>query len=69
MPIAIDAVLAAVRLAGSELPAFKALFDTVVDTFTETDQEKLKKAYADARARTDAAHSGLQSKLDRASKQ
>lgn len=43
MNISIQAVLAAVKLAGSELPAFKALFDTVVTTFTETDQESSRR--------------------------
>lgn len=54
------AVMGAIKLAGAAAPAFKALFDQVVPLFSETDQAKLKDAYAQARARSDAAHEGLQ---------
>lgn len=60
MPIPFAAVMGAIQLAGSAAPAFKALFDTVKSTFSETDQAKLQDAYEKARARSDAAHEGLQ---------
>jgi hypothetical protein len=53
-------IISATLLAGANLPAFKALFDTVVDTFGEQDQVKLKDAYAKAIAGSDAAHRDAQ---------
>jgi len=51
----------AMKLAGSHLPAFKALFDSVVGTLNEGDQEKLKAAYAEHMAKSDDLHSRIQS--------
>ena len=53
-------IISATLLAGAHLPAFKALYDTVVNTFGEKDQAKLKAAYADAIAKSDAAHRDAQ---------
>lgn len=56
----IVAILKTIELAGSALPAFKALFDQVVDTFDEDDQVKLKQSYADAMAASDRQHERAQ---------
>lgn len=53
-------VLKTIDLIGSATPAFKALFDAVMVLFSEEDQEKLKEAYKNARARSDEAHENLQ---------
>lgn len=50
-----DDVIRAIGLAGSNLPAFQTLFRQVLTLFNETDQDKLKAAYAAARAESDAA--------------
>lgn len=52
-------VLKAIELAGSALPAFQALFQQVLPLFNESDQDKLKDAYARARAASDAADADL----------
>jgi hypothetical protein len=54
------AVINAIGLAGSNLPAFKALFDQIVETFGEDDQATLKQTYADAMAASDAQHAAAQ---------
>lgn len=54
--------------AGNAIPTLTALFDKVVSTFGEDDQEKLRSAYRDARAASDDAHADLQDKLARAAK-
>lgn len=61
-------ILKIVEGAGDAVPAFKALFDQVVATFSEDDQDKLKAAYAEARAKSDAAHVGAQDALEDAAK-
>jgi hypothetical protein len=58
MPLA--AVLNAINLVGSGLPAFKALFETVLESFNEDDQTTLKTAYAEMQAKSDAAHAAAQ---------
>jgi hypothetical protein len=55
-----DIILGAIKLAGSELPAFKSLFDGVVGTLHESDQAKLKAAYAEQMAKSDAVHQRVQ---------
>jgi len=54
------AILNTISLVGSNLPAFKALFDQVVSAFDERDQATLQSAYADMQARSDAAHKAAQ---------
>ena len=56
-------LLPAVGPAVAALPEFKAVYDQVVATFHETDQAKLKEAYADLIADNDAGHARLQAKL------
>lgn len=56
----LSAILNAITLVGSNLPAFKALFDQVVDAFDEKDQAVLKTAYAEMQAKSDAAHKAAQ---------
>lgn len=56
----LDTILAAIKLAGSELPAFKALFESIVETFSEQDQETLQKAYAEQMAVSDDLHRQIQ---------
>lgn len=53
-------VVNAIKLAGSSAPAFKALFDQVVTTFSTDQQDELKALYSQARQRSDEAHEGLQ---------
>ena len=56
----IEKVLKTALMIGADLPAYKALFDSVLDLFSETDQDKLKVAYVDAMAASDAAHAKAQ---------
>lgn len=56
----LDIILGAIKLAGSELPAFKALFDGVVSTLHESDQATLKAAYAAQMTNSDAVHQRVQ---------
>lgn len=56
----LDVILGAIKLAGSELPAFKALFDSVVGTLGEDDQTTLKAAYAEQMAKSDRQHAKIQ---------
>lgn len=54
-------ILSSLVLIGSDLPAYKALFDQVVLAFAEDDQAALREAYEKAKARSDAAHQAAQS--------
>lgn len=54
------AILNTIAMLGSDLPAFKALYDLVVDAFDEKDQAVLKTAYAEMQAKSDAAHRAAQ---------
>lgn len=45
-----------------------ALIETVIATFSDNDQAKLRDALKKARAATDSAHASLQDKLNRASR-
>lgn len=54
-------ILETVALIGSDLPAYEALFAQVVTAFSGSDQDKLKQAYADAKAAADKAHAAAQS--------
>ena len=58
--MSLSAILNAISLVGSGLPAFKALFDQVLAAFDEKDQATLQAAYADMQARSDAAHEAAQ---------
>lgn len=61
MPVSLDKVLATLLMIGSNLPAFKALFEQVISTFSEQDQATLKLEYAKAIAAADEAHAAAQS--------
>lgn len=56
MNIAFDRVLHTATLVGAELPAYKALFDQVVELFSPATQDELKARYAEAIKTSDAAH-------------
>lgn len=56
----ITKILETVMAIGSDLPAYKQLFDQVVSTFGERDQEKLRATYAEALAAADKAHAAAQ---------
>jgi len=53
-------ILNTIALLGSNLPAFKALFDQVVNAFDGDDQDVLKATYADMMSKSDAAHRAAQ---------
>lgn len=57
----IDQIIATATSIGSDLPAYKQLFDLVVASHSETDQVKLRASYADALAAADQAHAQAQS--------
>ena len=61
--INLQTVLNAIKLAGSATPAFEALLDAVTDAVAPADQASLKRAYAEERGISDAAHAALQSEL------
>ena len=63
----LESVLQILRTAADATTAFRQLFDQAVGTFSESDQAKLKAAYAEARIASDAVHDRLQGKLDAAS--
>lgn len=52
----------------AKLPEFKKVYDQIVGTFGEKDQQVLKNAYADLMADNDAGHKRLQDKLAAAAK-
>lgn len=54
-------ILSTVVSIGADLPAYKQLFDQVVSTFGEKDQEVLRQTYADALASAASAHAAAQS--------
>lgn len=62
----IHTVLSALRLAGTTLPAFKALFEEVKNTFGYNDQLALQKAYDEAIAASDKDHEEVQALLSQA---
>jgi hypothetical protein len=64
----IMSLLPAVGPIVAALPEFKKVFDQIVSTFKEDDQEELKAAYADLIADNDEGHARLQAKLDAASR-
>ena len=51
----LDAIMNAVKLAGSATPAFKSLFDQILPLFGDAEQGQLKDAYAAARKASDDA--------------
>lgn len=59
--LSVTAILKAIELAGAAMPAAKALFDQVLTTFSEQDQDKLKAAYAEAIKKSDELHAQVQS--------
>lgn len=56
----LEKILSTVVAIGSDLPAYKLLFDQVVASFGEQDQAKLRQTYADALASADKAHAAAQ---------
>lgn len=56
----IEKILTTVLMIGADLPAYEALLAQVMDLFDDTDQDKLKAAYAEARATADKAHAAAQ---------
>lgn len=61
-------LLPAVGPVVAALPEFKKVYDQIVDTFKEDDQEVLKSAYEDIMADNDEGHARLQAKLAEAAK-
>jgi hypothetical protein len=61
MKLNIPSIIATAFEVGSDLPAYKALFDQVVNLFDEDDQETLKAGMAEALAAADAQHRAAQS--------
>ena len=61
-------VLRTLTAVGASAPAFKALFDQVVSTFREDEQDVLKRGYAEAMAKTDGLHDDVQEELSKAAK-
>lgn len=61
-------LLPAVGPVVAALPEFKKVYDQIVGTFKEDDQEVLKSAYADIMADNDEGHARLQAKLAEAAK-
>lgn len=53
-------IAATIGMIGSDLPAYKALFEQVVATLGSQDQAALRKTYADAMAASDRAHAAAQ---------
>ena len=68
MNISIETVIRAMTLAGSALPAFKALLDEVMGLFSEKDQAVLREAYEDVKLENDEGHARLQAKLAEAAR-
>lgn len=56
----ISKILETIVAIGSDLPAYKLLFDQVISTFEEKDQVVLRQTYADALAAADRAHAAAQ---------
>ncbi len=63
----LESILQILRSGADAATAFGRLFDLALTTFNEADQDKLKAAYAEARAESDATHARLQDKLQAAS--
>ena len=61
-------ILKTMQMVGAATPAFAALFDQVVSTFREDEQDVLKRGLAEAQARTDELHDDLQDELKKAAK-
>ena len=61
--LSLSSILGMIKLAGSELPAFKALFEHVTGSFSAKDQDTLQKAYAHEMAKSDQLHSDVQNAL------
>ena len=56
-------LLPAVGPVVAALPEFKKVFDDIVGTFKEQDQDVLREAYDDLMAENDEGHARLQAKL------
>lgn len=56
----VAAILEILTLVGTDTPAFIALYNQVVSAMSQTDQQKLKDAYAAAKALSDAQHEEAQ---------
>lgn len=55
-----DAIMRTISLIGSDLPAYKALFEQIVSTMHSEDQKTLKLAYSDAMDAAARAHAAAQ---------
>lgn len=55
-----EKILSSVAMVGSDLPAYKVLFNAILNMLSEQDQEKLKKSYEEALKRADEAHDRAQ---------
>ncbi len=62
------ALLPAVGPVVAALPEFKKVYDQIVATMHEKDQDVLRNAYAELMAENDAGHARLQGKLADAAK-
>lgn len=62
------ALLPAVGPVVAALPEFKKVYDQIVDTFNNNDQQTLREAYKDIMAENDEGHARLQAKLAEAAK-
>lgn len=56
----IEAIIRTIALVGSDLPAYKALFDQIVASMHSDDQATLQQTYADAMAAAARAHAAAQ---------
>lgn len=56
----LDKIVKTMLLIGSELPAYRALFDQVLGLFDGADQDELKRRYSIAMQRSDEAHQRAQ---------
>lgn len=63
MKLSLDTVIAWVKTANMAIPEAKRLYDNLLLLFSETDQNKLKDALAEASARADASHAARQERL------
>lgn len=61
MALNLEKIIATTLQVGAGMPAYRALFDQVVDLFHEDDQAILKDRLAEAMAVSDAQHKAAQS--------
>lgn len=56
----IDNIIATITLAGSDLPAYKALFDEIISTMSSDDQAALQATYTNSMVAAASAHAAAQ---------